>query len=240
MNDLAEFLEGARHWRVRYHARQVIFDEAEPSNAVFRIETGCVRLQIIGESGRRQILGFLFAGDIFGVCAPERITAAEAVTDVELMRYSLESVLQLSSKSRELTVELIRAANRLFNDVAHHLEHVGHMSATERVLWFLTWLAHRQGRGTGETVSLPMTLRDVGDFLALTPETLSRVLRELESDRHLSRRGRGAFAIRQPSFALRMLESGSEPMASPTASVKTVSQNKNSEELIHRQVRLDR
>jgi CRP/FNR family transcriptional regulator, nitrogen fixation regulation protein len=198
LSDLANSLDQARHWFVRYHSRQLIYDEGEAANAIFRIREGCVRLQINGRNGHRQIVAFLFPGDVFGVCALERTSAAEAVTDTELVRYSMQSVLQLSAHSRELVVQLIQSANGQFNHPAHHVEHVAHLPAAERVLWFLTWLAHRQGRRTGETVR-----RDVGDFLALSPETLSRVMRELKAGGLVSPRGRRAFAIRQPLVELR-------------------------------------
>lgn len=198
MTQVASSLDQARHWLVRYRKRQVIYDEGEESSAIFRLVSGCVRLQVNGLQGHRQIVGFLFPGDIFGLCVEGRASAAEAVTDVELTHYSLESVLQLSTQSNDLFLELMRTANTQFGDLAHHLAHVTHMPAPERVLWFFNWLAHRQGR-PGGPVTLPMTRRDIGDFLALSPETLSRVIHNLQAQGVLVRRGPRAFALHRPA-----------------------------------------
>ncbi len=202
MGKIERLLDQARHWPVRYRKRQMIYDEGEESSGIFRLVSGCVRLQVNGAEGHRQIVAFLFPGDILGLCVDGRASAAEAVTDVELTRYSLESVLQLSMQSTDLVFELMRTANSQFNDLAHHVETVAHLPATERVLWFFTWLAHRQAR-SGEPLTLPMSRRDIGDFLALSPETLSRVIRGLQSQGVLTLRGRRAFAVRRRMVEVR-------------------------------------
>ncbi len=204
MPSLTPLLDQARHWSVRYRKRQLIYDEGEPATAVFRLDQGCVRLQVNGDDGDRQIVAFLFPGDHFGVCVETQTSAAEAVTDVEATRYSLQSVLQLSQQSQDLVVQLMHTANIQFNDLAHHIAHVAHLPAHERVLWFLNWLARRQGVGRGEGVSLPMTLRDVGDYLAVSPETLSRVLSDLRAEGTIVMPGRNSFRLRPSAATLGM------------------------------------
>lgn len=204
MNDLASLLSGARQRTVRYKKGQMIYDEGDPSSAVFRVVSGCVRLQVNGFEGHRQIVGFLFPGDLFGLCVDERTSSAEAVGDVELTRYALNSVLQLSMQSNELVFELIRTVNTQFNALAHHVEAVTHLPAQERVLWFLNWLA--RGRvGVGEPVPLPMNRRDIGDFLALAPETLSRAITTLQAQGAVAFRGPRAFTIRIPALKIQPL-----------------------------------
>ncbi len=199
MSDLASLLSGARQRLVRYKKGQIIFDEGEPSSAVFRVVSGCVRLQINGADGHRQIVGFLFPGDLFGLCVDERTSSAGAIGDVELTRYALDSVLQLSTQSTELTFELIRTINTQFNALAHQVEHVTHLPARERVLWFLSGLADRRS-GIGASVPLPMNRRDIGDFLALAPETLSRVIKTLQEQGIVAFRGPRAFTVRIPAL----------------------------------------
>lgn len=145
--------------------------------------------------GHRQIVAFLFPGDTFGCCIDARVSSAEAVTDVQLTRYALQSVMELSTRSTEVVFNLLRAANHMYGDLAHHVEQVAHLPAAERVLWFFTWLACHQGRAEGAPVELPMNRRDIGDFLGLAPETLSRIITDLKDSGVLSVQGRRSFVL---------------------------------------------
>jgi CRP-like cAMP-binding protein len=77
--------------------------------------------------------------------------------------------------------------------MAHHLEKVSHLTATARVRWFLSSMQNRQDLcGDDGRLDLPMTRRDIADYLSLSAETLSRAIHELEEDGFLQRAGRRA------------------------------------------------
>jgi len=180
----------------------VIYDEDETPKAMYRVDRGCVRLQVNGSDGDRQIIAFLFPGDVFGFSLDRRTTSAEAVTDLELTRYSLQSVLDLSTRSREVTVGLLNSANALYGDLARHVDQITHLSAMERVLWFLNWLMrHQHTPKAANTVALPMSRRDIGDYLGLAPETLSRALKQLRAKGYVTLHGRRGFTLKPPALA---------------------------------------
>lgn len=203
MDEHLSFLDQVRHRRVHVPKGRLIYDMGDPSTAFFRVESGCVRLLIHGGNGRRQIVAFLYPGDWFGLSPDEHPSAAEAVNDVSLIRYQLEAVLEVSTRSPETMRALLRPANRSFRDLAHYLEHVNHLPVIDRVLWFLRQLARRQGPVDGRFVPLPMSRRDIGDFLSIAPETLSRAFRDLQSQGVLAMKGRGAFVLNR-SFSPRV------------------------------------
>jgi len=198
VTESTSILDGATHWRVRYRKGQLIYDEGEPSRAMYRLDRGCVRLQVNGADGNRQIVAFIFPGDLFGLCVDRRNSTAEAVSDVELTRYALQSVLDLSNRSSEVTLRLMKGAETLYGDLAHHMEQIAHLSASDRVLWFLHWLVAREKPREGDVVRLPMSRRDVADYLGLTQETLSRVIRQLLSSGAVEMRGPRTIVLRRP------------------------------------------
>lgn len=203
MTELQSALDAAAHWPVAFTRGQAIYHADETPKAMYRVDQGCVRLQINGADGDRQIIAFLFPGDLFGFALDRRLTAAEAVTDVALTRYSLESVLDLTTRSRQVTVQLLNSANALYADLAENVRQIIHLPARERVVWFLNWLvAHEDTDGITHTVALPMSRRDIGDFLGLAPETLSRVFKQLRAHGHVTLHGRKGFTLNPPAFAL--------------------------------------
>ncbi len=174
-------LDQATHWPVRFQKGQVIYDEDELSEAMYRIRRGCVRLQVNGPQGARQIVRFAIPGEIFGICSERRNTAAEAVTAVDLIRYSLHSVMELCAANSVAALELMDHSTQAYRELAHHVERVAHLSAVDRVSWFFEFLSkHGIFGGTTSPRRMPISHKDVADYLAITPETLSRSLRILQ------------------------------------------------------------
>jgi CRP-like cAMP-binding protein len=179
-NDVS-ILDGAAHWPVSFARGQLIYDEDEPSEAMYRVREGCVRLQVNGPSGARQIIRFIVPGEIFGICAERRNTAAEAVTDVDLIRYSLHSVMELCGSNSAAALELMDHSTQAYRELAHHMERVAHLTAVDRVAWFFGFLSkHGLYGGAVSPRRMPISHKDMADYLAITPETLSRSLRVLQ------------------------------------------------------------
>lgn len=178
---LTHGLDGLTSWRVDAPKNQVLFDQGDTAEGLYSIETGCVRLQINGEDGARRIIAFLFPGDIFGISLDRRrIVSAEAVTPSRLRRYPATSIHALVSKNPEAAATLIMAVCDLACELSQQLSVAANAPAETRLMRFLQWLS---GRQDGEaTVTLPMSRRDIADFLSLAPETLSRTFANLEED----------------------------------------------------------
>lgn len=206
MLEFASTLDAAKHWTVNYRRGQSIYGEGDVSTGIYRVDKGCVRLQVHSANGDRQIVAFLFPSDVFGVSGDRRTTSAEAVCDVDLTRYSLSSVLELATRSTSVLRQVMRTADTIFGQLARHVELIAHLTAVERVRWFLDQLAMRQGALPGEPVRLPMSRRDVSDYLGLKPETLSRIIRQLADEGHLSEVGRRSFTLSRPRLRLGAME----------------------------------
>lgn len=170
-------LDRAEHRPVRYRKSQVVYDEGEISDSIYRIDRGCVRLQIAGMGGTRQILRFAFRGDLFGICPTRRNAAAEAVTDLELTRFSLKSVLELTSMDPTITLMLMNEASQAYGELARRTERLSRLTAVERVRWFFDTMARRRTGVRPGPSALPMSFKDIADYLGLTPETMSRSMK---------------------------------------------------------------
>lgn len=196
---------GAPNWVVRHSAGQVVFDEGDPATMMYRVESGCIRLQVNGTEGARQIISFLFKGDLFGYGVEDRKISAEAVTETVLRCWKISSVLTLGTRTPEVLISLIKAADHRVGEIAHHLANVAHLSATDRIRWFLSGLVSCHGlpKSNGR-LDLPMSKRDVADYLGLSAETLSRALNDLETDGFVQRDGKRGFRLQGQSLELKV------------------------------------
>jgi CRP/FNR family transcriptional regulator len=172
---------------VSYPSGATLVRQGEPAAFVFNINEGALMLFRMLSDGRRQVLGFLIQGDFLGLTAGATYDfGAQALTPVQVCRFPRQAfrrfLLQAPMLEREL---LARASDELLAARAH-LTLLGRRTAMERVCSFLLNVAERQARQgrTADSIDLPMTRSDIGDYLGLTPETVSRslsVLRRLKA-----------------------------------------------------------
>jgi CRP-like cAMP-binding protein len=151
----------------------------------YRIVSGCVRTVKLLEDGRRQVGGFLLAGDCLGFDALDTHDfAAQAVSDVVLRRYRRREVEALMDRHASLARGLREMAARELRAAYDRILLLGRKTASERIATFLLEMAARQpgGRLGGCKVALPMSRSDIADHLGLTVETVCRMMTHLRRE----------------------------------------------------------
>ena len=156
----------------------------EPARHVFNITSGSVRVYRLLSDGRRQITGFLFAGDFLGLATGETyVFSAEAIEPVTACRFRKTDYRTLIRETPALETALLDRANHELAAAQDQMLLLGRKTALERVSTFLLEMpAHDPARpGPTERVHLPMTRAEIADYLGLTIETVSRVLTRLKT-----------------------------------------------------------
>jgi CRP/FNR family transcriptional regulator, nitrogen fixation regulation protein len=170
----------------QYSKLAEIFGEGEPANHVYQITSGAVRTYKLLSDGRRQINAFHLPGDMFGIENGEfhRFTA-EAIIDTTVRSARRSSLLgELEERQPGLTLNLLSLAKRNLQHAEDHMLLLGRKTSVEKVAAFLLEMDQRMA--TPGLMILPMTRRDIADYLGLTLETVSRALSKL-CDRGLIR-----------------------------------------------------
>ena len=161
-----------------------IFGEAEPADYIYQVIEGAVRSHKLLYDGRRQIGAFHLPGDIFGLENGDlhRFTA-EAIADTTLRLVERES-LECVAKSDPA---MVRALLTMTTDNLQHVENrmllLGRKTSRERVAAFFLEMSGRLTAPGG--MALPMSRRDIADYLGLTLETVSRALSEFKRKGYL-------------------------------------------------------
>lgn len=164
-----------------YRKDEEIYGEDEPAEYVYQVIRGAVRTYKLLSDGRRQIGTFLLPGDVFGLeSGTAHRLAAEAIIDT--------TVRLVKRRSLEHAAETdVRVARKLWTMTAGDLRHaedhmllLGRKNAMERVANFLLEMDRRLA--VAGMMALPMCRRDIGDYLGLTLETVSRALSQLNGE----------------------------------------------------------
>jgi len=155
----------------RYRRGTEVFGEAEPADYVYQLREGAVRTYKLLVDGRRQIGAFHLPGDIFGLENGDvhRFTA-DAIIDSTVWLARRESLF------RGLTevAATLKLVNKSLEHVQNHLLLLGRQTSLERTAAFLLEMDRRLEQPA--LMHLPMSRRDIADYLGLTLETVSRTL----------------------------------------------------------------
>ena len=194
---LAPFFQ---HRVVKSYARKSeIVRQHDPAKYLYEVVSGTACTCKMLREERRQIAGFYFAGDIFGLeSAKIHSIAAEAITNAKVRIYKKRTLAALTSCNLEVADRLLALTTR---ELARKQELVLLLSrsAEERVVGFLIDMVQRASPREDDLIDLPMSRQDIADYLGLTIETVSRVLWDFEGRGAIEISGRHSIVLRNQS-----------------------------------------
>lgn len=155
-----------------------VFGEKEPAEYVYQVKTGAVRSYKLLSDGRRQIGAFHLPGDIFGLENGDvhRFTA-EAIVETTVYLIRRQSLELVAKRDAMVAKSLFRMTTANLQHAEDHMLLLGRKTSLERVAAFLLEMDTRLT--AANVIALPMTRRDIADYLGLTLETVSRALSRL-------------------------------------------------------------
>ena len=166
---------------------ELLFRSGDPFESLYAVRTGFFKTRVSAEDGRDQVTGFQMAGELLGLdgIGSDRHTCdAVALEDSQVCVIPYE---QLELLSREFT-ELQRQFHKIMSReiVRDHgvMLLLGSMRAEERLAAFLLNLTQRlRARGfSPSSLVLRMTREEIGTYLGLKLETVSRCFSKFQDE----------------------------------------------------------
>ena len=168
----------------RFQCRDHIFNEGDPIVNVFQVEDGVVAIYKLLSDGRRQIMDFACQGDFVDLdTAGEHKFSAEATCSVKVRCFNAATVDEAARHDPEFAHQLLKATSAKLAASRQLLIAIGQRTAIERIALFLKLLCRQteSEKNTANIVRLPMRRADIGDFLGLKIETVSRTFTQLRN-----------------------------------------------------------
>jgi CRP/FNR family nitrogen fixation transcriptional regulator len=181
-----------------YPRKSHIIHEDDSADHVYEVVSGTVCASKMLREGRRQIAGFYFAGDIFGLeSVKQHSVAAQAITNAKVRIFNKRALTMLASSNLEVADRLLALTTRELARKQDHLLLLLSTTAEERIICFLIEMVQRTS--VDDLIDLPMSRRDIADYLGLTLETVSRTLSDLERRGAIEISGRRYIMLRNHS-----------------------------------------
>lgn len=175
--------EGADPMSVFFHKSETIFSHGDPSDSMFYIDKGSVKLTVTSPEGREAFLAFFDGGHFFGesCIASEfatRFHTATALTDLQVLKLDGSAMKRILRTNAELgytfIVYLLSRNAQIQGDMASNLLYSSE-ARLRRVLWSLAELSQTDGGGA------PPKLRqqDLASIIGVSRQRVNVLMKRL-------------------------------------------------------------
>jgi CRP/FNR family transcriptional regulator, nitrogen fixation regulation protein len=189
-----------------YRRGQEIYGVNDPADFWYRIVSGAARKCLVLIDGRRRIVDFLLPDEFFGFGTRQRHSFyVEAIVKGTVVAcYPRRNVQMVADSDSRLSRRLLEVAFEAISSSQARIQILGRVTALEKVSSFLVEMHQRLAQNAGDPIVLPMSRYDIGDYLAISTETVSRALTDLTK--------RGAITL----VGKRRIEIANRVMLAPT------------------------
>ena len=189
--------------------------QGEPFKNVVAVCRGYIRTSKATEEGREQVTGFSMRGDFVGLdgIALGTVEAdAVALCDSEIRVISFDAMEAMARDFPMFQRHIYRLMGLEIDSKQRSQLQLNHLPANGRVASVLVRLSQRMAERGHSIVELelPMTRRDLGSLVRLSPETVTRALSRMEVDGILAVDGRHVRILDRPAL-VRMATPGGIP-----------------------------
>lgn len=180
-------LEQLIPFRRRVRRGGTLFSAGDPFTSLYAVRSGFFKTCITTVDGRDQVTGFQMAGEILGldgIVQDKHSCSAVALEDAEVCVLPFDKLEQLSREFSTLQHHLHRIMSREIVRDQGVMLLLGSMRAEERLAAFLLNLVQRlHARGFSQTeMVLRMTREEIGSYLGMKLETVSRTFSRFQED----------------------------------------------------------
>jgi CRP/FNR family cyclic AMP-dependent transcriptional regulator len=169
--------------------KEVLYFSSEPSNCVYILKEGKVKIYRQTADGKEIILNIINAGELFGELGlagqQEREEVAEVIEDAVICIITMEDMQELMHNIPSLNTEILKRLGSRVKKVQSRLESLICKNAEQRIRSLIKELAREHGRviaGDREQVELKLGLThaDIAKLTATCRQSVSMLFRELE------------------------------------------------------------
>jgi CRP/FNR family transcriptional regulator len=166
---------------------QQIFNDGQPMQALYAIRSGTFKTYTINKQGEEQITGFHLAGDLLGfdaIANAEHPSFAKALETSMVCEIPYNTLDHLSNSMPKLKKQILRMMSTEIREDHEMLMLLNRKNAEQRLATFFSTLSsryHARGLSASE-FRLSMTRSDIGNYIGLTVETISRLLNRFDKN----------------------------------------------------------
>jgi len=172
--------------RYTYTKGDYLYSQNNNFRSVYAVRSGSFKSSLINYDGETRINRFFFPGEIIGldgIANRVHTNTVQALEHASVCEISFPQLQELSRKMPSLQNHFFSLMGKEITEGQEIHGFLSHNTAKERAVHFLLSLSARLARVSlsSSKLLLPMTRADIGEYLGLTLETVSRTLTQLQN-----------------------------------------------------------
>lgn len=169
------------------HKNDKLVNDGDKFHSLYAVRSGSFKSYVCDKDGVEQIIGFHFPGDIIGFDALKDNThnsSTQALETSMVCELPYDVLDEMSDKFPKLRQQMMRFMSAEIKHDHDLMMLLSKRRAEERLLHFLSHLSQRfEERGfSAKQFNLSMTRNEIGNYLGLTVETISRLLTRFQKE----------------------------------------------------------
>ena len=171
--------------------REGVFLSGEPFTSIYAVRSGSIKSFCIDADGREQVTGFYFPGELFGwdgLANEHYQNTAIALETTSLCEIPYEKLDNLGNSIPSVEKYVMKLISREINADQQLIALLAGNSAQQKLASLLLSISDRlvQQKLSSTRLWLPMSRGEIGNYLGLTVETVSRVLGHFQRKKYLA------------------------------------------------------
>ncbi|MFZ3204626.1 MAG: fumarate/nitrate reduction transcriptional regulator Fnr [Pseudomonas sp.] len=196
MNALDEIVKRGRPLK----KGEFLFRQGDVFDSVFAVRSGALKTFSLSDGGEEQITGFHLPSELVGLSGMDTEAypvSAQALETTSVCEIPFERLDELSILLPQLRRQLMRVMSREIRDDQQMMLLLSKKTADERIATFLVNLSARfRARGfSPNQFRLAMSRNEIGNYLGLAVETVSRVFTRFQQNQLLEAEGKSVHIL---------------------------------------------
>jgi CRP-like cAMP-binding protein len=169
-----------------FRKKEAIFDEGDPSDVLYGVLEGKVKITKISAEGKEIIIEVISPGDVFGAVAVMRgfpyPANAVAMEDSKLLRVSRTNFLKILDGYPSVMYCMMQNIGDRMKGSHESLKNIALEKVSSRIASLLLKLAEKSGVETpeGTVIDFKLTKQDIADMVGTTVETSIRTMSQFK------------------------------------------------------------
>ena len=209
---MAPYFERMLNGRIRVKRGQALYQVGSRFHALYALRMGTCKTVILARGGQDQVVGYHIAGEIVGIdgiATDAHECEAIALEDMDVCPLPFEQIDDIARISDQFRRNFIKLLSRESTRTRSMMIMLGTMRADQRLAMFLLDLSQRyraRGYSSNEFV-LRMTRAEIGSYLGLQLETVSRLFSRFQQSGLIQVRARAVKLLERATLT-EIVESG--------------------------------